>query len=534
MYMELLGVKEHVQKIWLQTKKQEVMKKTLILFLSVMCLSSCVEDEGNYNYTELNKLTIEGLEESYNVLHNVDTIKIQPIITSTILGENLDNYEYQWHIHEGIGEHKHTVISKEKDLVYPVDIKIGTYDLYFTVLDKTTGIKTMASAPMKVTTPTSKGFLLLGDDLEEGIMGLDMVIMPAGRDTSVMANAYDNSETRLKGADRILYQGPRYNDTQSLWMCTDDGSFRMNNKEDISIISELNDFGMIEIANSFEIKRPMRIMDVFPHPTTTNRSGMNRGYMTEDVCVYAAIGSAEYFGTPVNRVNANTKKLFKFYPLAFMGGCVNNNYLGYAIIYNKDDNSFMYLGNYTAYATALTDKAGDPFPWKQENRTIVWGGNSVNGTHGSSFTIMKELDAEEYYLYKFKAGPYNYNTTKEGAWKIDLSKAENFEKASHYAVSGTGSILMYAYGSTLYLYDYAYGDMLSEDMHGEITHLDIEYCSTGSRTAFVVATYNDTDKGIVRKLDVGTDPNKLEIIHRPKEVWHTRLRVKDVEWKKAY
>ena len=98
------------------------MKKTLILFLSVMCLSSCVEDEGNYNYTELNKLTIEGLEESYNVLHNIDTIKIQPIITSTILGENLDNYEYQWHIHEGIGEHKHTVISKEKDLVYPVDI----------------------------------------------------------------------------------------------------------------------------------------------------------------------------------------------------------------------------------------------------------------------------------------------------------------------------------------------------------------------------------------------------------------------------
>jgi hypothetical protein len=121
----------------------------------------------------------------------------------------------------------------------------------------------------------------------------------------------------------------------------------MNNTENISIISELNDFGIIEIATDFNIKRPMRVLDVFPHPTTNNRSGMNRGYMTEDVCVFAGIGSAEYFGTPVNRWSANSTELFKFYPLAFMGGSVNNNYLGYAIIYNIDDNCFMYLGNYT-------------------------------------------------------------------------------------------------------------------------------------------------------------------------------------------
>ena len=64
--------------------------------------------------------------------------------------------------------------------------------------------------------------------------------------------------------------------------------------------------------------------------------------------------------------------------------------------------------------------------------------------------------------------------------------------------------------------------------------MDIEYASAGSRTAFVVATYDETEKGIVRKLDVGTDVNTLEIIDRPNEVWHTRLRVKDVEWKRAY
>ena len=71
-------------------------------------------------------------------------------------------------------------------------------------------------------------------------------------------------------------------------------------------------------------------------------------------------------------------------------------------------------------------------------------------------------------------------------------------------------------------------------MGAEITCLEAEFVSAQSRTAFMVATYSDSEKGIVRKLDVGTDPNVLEIIDRPKEVWHTRLKVKDVEWKKAY
>ena len=60
------------------------------------------------------------------------------------------------------------------------------------------------------------------------------------------------------------------------------------------------------------------------------------------------------------------------------------------------------------------------------------------------------------------------------------------------------------------------------------------HASASSRTSFVVATYSDSEKGIVRKLDVGSDVNTLEIKDREKEVWHTRLRVKDVEWKRAY
>ena len=149
------------------------MKKAFIILLASLGFVSCVEDEGNYTYTELNQITIEGLESSYNVLDKVDTIKIYPTIKGSLLGDDLSNYEYQWHIHEGVTEHKHTIIGTEKDLEYKVDLGVGSYTLYFTVKDKSTGLEASAYSTIKTSTAISKGFLLLGDDMEEGVMGFD-------------------------------------------------------------------------------------------------------------------------------------------------------------------------------------------------------------------------------------------------------------------------------------------------------------------------------------------------------------------------
>lgn len=261
---------------------------------------------------------------------------------------------------------------------------------------------------------------------------------------------------------------------------------------------------------------------------------MYRGYLTEDVAVMNMIMTAEYYGQPCNRTSATSEKLFQFYPLAFVMGVYSSAY-NCIILYNKDEERFMKVNTSmnASYCTSLSDYASDLFPWDQKGvgRTIVWGGNSVNGSYGSSFAIMKDGDGN-HFLYKFRAG--TSSPVKEGYYEIDLSVAENFANASHYMVSGTNSILLYAHGTTLYMYDYAYKRLLKRDMDAEITYLDLEYSSTGSTTAFIVATYSDAEKGVVRKLDVGTDVNTLEIIDRPKEVWKTRLRVKDVEWKRAY
>ena len=514
------------------------MKKSFILLLASLGFVSCVEDEGNYNYTKLNQITIEGVEASYNVLDKVDTIKIYPTIKGSILGDNLDNYEYQWHIHEGITDHKHTIISNEKDLEYKVDLGVGSYTLYFTVKDKTTGLEAYTYASVKTATAISKGFLLLGDDMEEGIMGLDMVVMPAGRDTTVAENIYDNSETRFKGADLILYQGPRGGmvEKESLWMCTEDGSFRMDHHPGVlSIISEVNNYHMIETDYAH---KTMRIKDVFPHQTNYygnywNCSYSYRGYLTEDMILFGSISQAEYYATPCNRTSSTATEMFNFFPCVFYNEASNNGYTTAYVIYNTDANCFMKTyWNLTRASHCVEiayDYATDLFPWNQTGtgRTIVWGGNTLDSS-GHSLALMKDEEGK-YYLYKFIAGPYSF--TKKGFYEINLNVAPNFANASHYMASATGSLLLYTYGSILYMYNYAYGTCEAFDMGAEITCIEPEFNSKQSRTSFMIATYSDSEKGTVRKLDVGTNPNVLEIIERPREIWKTRLRVKDIEWK---
>lgn len=517
------------------------MKKAFIILLASLGFVSCVKDEGNYTYTELNQITIEGLEESYNVLDKVDSIKIYPTVKGTLLGDDLSNYEYQWHIHEGITEHKHTIIGTEKDLEYKVDLGIGNYTLYFTVKDKTTGLETYAYSSIKTSTAISKGYLLLGDDMEEGVMGLDMVVMPAGRDTSVVENVYDNSETKYMGADRILYQGARGGmvEKETLWMCTEDGSFRMNHHDgEITVMNEVSDLGLIETEFAHN---ELRIKDIFPHPTTYygmywNCSYMYRGYMTEDMILISATTSIDYHTTPCNRKNNTATELFDFYPYMFYGEQARNTSLNIFVIYNKDEECFMktvWNGIKATHSTYIgTDYASDPFPWSQAGtgRTIVWGGNGLD-SGGHSYALMKD-DEGKYFLYKFVAGgSYGYTFTKKGCYEIDLSVAQNFADASQYMVSATGSIMMYACGSKLCMYNYVHNTYKEYDLGAEITCLEDDFIPKASTKEFFVATYSDSEKGIVRKYDVGTDPNTLEIIERPGEVWKTRLRVKDIEWK---
>ena len=53
-------------------------------------------------------------------------------------------------------------------------------------------------------------------------------------------------------------------------------------------------------------------------------------------------------------------------------------------------------------------------------------------------------------------------------------------------------------------------------------------------TAFFVATYDgSTDKGVVKKMDVGGGNNAVTLEERPREIWPVTMKVVDIQWKNA-
>ena len=77
------------------------MKQILYICLGLMLLSivSCYDDEGNYDYHDINEVTFGEINTMYNVLLNIDTLKIdvgdfvemsQGDLTDT------DRFEYLW------------------------------------------------------------------------------------------------------------------------------------------------------------------------------------------------------------------------------------------------------------------------------------------------------------------------------------------------------------------------------------------------------------------------------------------------------
>lgn len=507
-----------------------------IIYIAMMAVAfcACVEDKGSYENIPINEVEITGIEEEYTALSKIDVINISTQISGSIRGNDDSDYEYLWTVTSASALDKlRERISTEKDLSYKVDLTPGSYYLYFEVYDKKTELKWQMRTSLNVTGSTTTGFLLLGDK-EDGTVGLDMIAMPAGRDTTVAENVFENTEG-LIGAENLIFAGSRYAH-QTLWMDTKSGSYALTNGSYFKILEDINLDNMFFSAIS--IKHPVRIKDMFPHqgPGGRHRSGMYRGYITEDGIFAAMIISSQTFSTPINRYESISEDLFTPYPLAFCYGAYPAT-VSNVIFYDTDNDCFVAPNSsfaYSSYCVKLSDKDGDPFPWDQKGtgRKLVYAENGFDGTYGNSYALMKDVDGN-FFIYKFLVNSMK-TPAKNGLYSIDLSVAQGFEKASCYTFSSAETKILYAVGNELWGYDYSRNVAAKlKTYENDIVYLSAEAISTSSRTDFILATYSQEKRGTVYKFELVTDPNSVTIKEREREIWYTNLKVKKIEWKNA-
>ena len=84
------------------------MKRNILILLFVIPLfAACIDDKGNYDYTELENIKIEGIPSVIEVLGYAENITVSPKITSSIDGEiraDNPNYTFQYRLgYKGMG-----------------------------------------------------------------------------------------------------------------------------------------------------------------------------------------------------------------------------------------------------------------------------------------------------------------------------------------------------------------------------------------------------------------------------------------------
>ena len=66
--------------------------------LGLLVFTSCVDDEGNNNMSDVNEAKIEGIEDSYYKVADMENLEIPVKVTGTLSGDDQNSFDYMWYL----------------------------------------------------------------------------------------------------------------------------------------------------------------------------------------------------------------------------------------------------------------------------------------------------------------------------------------------------------------------------------------------------------------------------------------------------
>lgn len=524
----------------------------ILLFALSHMLSSCVEDETNYDITPVNEVSINGIEENYYGMAYSDVISITPEITGSLKGEDISNYEFTWF--RCSNNHRHDTISHEKDLNWLAKAAPGTHAFYLSVKDKETGYEKSYSTFINLSSPFTRGFLILGNRPHtDKLVGLDMLSMIQGRNDTIYAkDVFDNSEIQLRDAKELIYTGNSR--ANRFYLKTATATYNPTFGSSFEELgNEFNDLGLIECLEPHKV--PMKLIDVGMKQgvhTPSTLTSLPRVYLIEDLAFVHR--GTEKMNQPVNKYSVNSKEYFKFHPYLFYNTRKRINHpqadmsgsLSPIIIYDTDYECFSYImGNALNFThsgqiqnTAILMQTGIYMMNQPNGRTIVYGENDYRPSNGRCNAIMKDND-NKYFLYRFVVsypqmgwGTVQPSIKEPYFCELNIASMTNFMEREHmFFASGATSLIYYSVGNTLYAYDYTSKKIASKQFDSNITYLAPEVSSVRNEFShYWVATF-DGEKGHLYKMKTIDNPNKIEFTHLDNQDWEIDLEIKSVLWK---
>ena len=427
--------------------------------MAALC-GGCYDDKGNYSYHDINEVVISGIDPSYTVLLG-ESLEINPkLMMSMDAAGNEDDYAYEWFAISNDALATSTArqnIAATKNLNAPIAIPAGSYNAYFRVTDKNTGVNFLSPFNLNVVSSIYEGFLVLSNI--GGTARLDML--------SYLDNEfiqYNDVITRV-GSSLPQLRNPYKVYCYPSGLSMDGDGYR------IYLLSETMGTRIDPETFDYQIEYKIEYEAASLAIDNLNAQDLVRSsvlipsaswvYSSGNVYYAMSVLSMKY-GLPVNAYPDS--KPFKVAPFMACGDMD-------AILFNIDDRRFVQHGFASEYCTNLNNPKDPKFDYNIGMDLIYMETNYS----GWVYAILH--DGSKYHIAKF-----NMNAVQDHFSEI---VATDFAQADNYAVSPDLGYLFYSVGGKVYEYDLSLKTtklMIDKGSH-EISLLTFNYFFNGGSNA---------------------------------------------------
>ena len=171
--------------------------KYIFILAAIAGLSSCLDDENNYDYKELNDLDgeITGMKKEYSLSY-AEELTITPSFKFTIDKENPD-VSYEWRLDGNL------LVDEVKSSCSFRFERGGVHEVTYSVVDNKSGVKFSKSCTINVRSPFTRGWLVLSEG-----SGQESVLSFVGARTIIYempVTSPDGTKTGVVDRDSLVY-----------------------------------------------------------------------------------------------------------------------------------------------------------------------------------------------------------------------------------------------------------------------------------------------------------------------------------------
>lgn len=416
------------------------MKNLYYFFLLFALLfGSCYDDEGNYDYRNLNEIKIDttgkGIQKTYSI-YQFEKLSI-PLVVSQIGGDTA-NLEYAWTVYPN----DENVDNREKPLLLStrpafdevINLKSGAYIILLTVTDRTTGVKEEMKFGVNVSALLKSGWLVFyedGNGQSDVAIINDRILDQSITSDEVLLDLFSRVNGRkLKGSPRdinhlrlIIY--PKY--MPSIYILTDQEGVRVND-QDFSLYGSVGDFFFLR--PSIE---DYHLHTVYAYGTEfiINQGKIHKAGLTDFSAADQKKFQVEVYGD--------------YYAEPWIAGSSSGSMS--PLFYDRSSKKFRFV-DYAGNLLEFGVQSGNPaFDVRNVGMDMLY---MESGYNALTLALFEDADHRRYLL------ECDFNNMGAVAKSKHLfSGCEGAEDARFFSVGNKGPVFMYADERNVYAFDYA-------------------------------------------------------------------------------